>query len=64
MDDLDVIRLVAMDNIAKGRIARARMEVKENLREGGGGAAGGLSDPSTGFSLVQESSLLEESPVQ
>src|SRR6266550_1900897 len=30
----------------------------------GGGAAGGLSDPSTGFSLVQESSLLEESPVQ
>ena len=34
MDDLNVIRLVAMDNIAKGRIARARMEVKENLREG------------------------------
>jgi len=56
MDDLNVIRLMAMDNIAKGRIARARMEVKENLGEGGGGAAGGLSDPSTGFSLVQESS--------
>ena len=67
MDDLEVIRLVAMDNIAKGRIARARMEVKENLGrrwgEGGGGAAGGLSDPSTGFSLVQDSSSLE-SPVQ
>ncbi len=33
MDDLGVIRLVAMDNIMKGRIARARMEVKENLGE-------------------------------
>jgi len=64
MDDLDVIRLVAMDNIARGRIARARMEVKENLGEGGGGAAGGLSDPATGFSLVQESSFFEESRVQ
>jgi hypothetical protein len=34
MDDLDVIRLVAVDNITKRRIARAKMEVKENL--GGG----------------------------
>src|SRR5713101_7868052 len=59
MGDLGVIRLVAMDNIMKGRIGRARMEVKENLGEGGGAAAGGLSDPSTGFSLVQESSSLE-----
>jgi hypothetical protein len=41
MDDLDVIRLVAVDNITKRRIARARMEVKENLGGGGGGAAGG-----------------------
>jgi hypothetical protein len=34
MDDLDVIRLVAMDNIARDSIARARKEVKENLGEG------------------------------
>jgi glutamate formiminotransferase len=34
MDDLDVIRLVAMDNITKDRIARARKEVKENFGEG------------------------------
>jgi hypothetical protein len=34
MDDLDVIRLVAMDNITKERIARERKEVKENFGEG------------------------------
>jgi hypothetical protein len=34
MDDLDVIRLAVIDNIAKERIARARMEVKENFGEG------------------------------
>ena len=28
MDDLDVIRLAVVDNITKGRIARAGMKVK------------------------------------
>jgi len=34
MDDLDVIRLAVIDNITGERIARARMEVKENFGDG------------------------------
>jgi hypothetical protein len=32
LDDLDVIRLVAMDNISKRSITREKGEVKENFR--------------------------------
>ena len=53
MDDLDVIRLAVIDNITRERIARARMEVKENFGDGGGDAASGLPGPSTGFPLVR-----------
>jgi len=60
MDDLAVIRLVAMDNITRGRIARARMEVKENFGDRGGG---GLPGPSTGFLLVRGISFAGETPV-
>ncbi len=63
MDDLAVIRLIAMDNITRGRIARARMEVKENFGDRGGGAASGLPGPSTGFLLVREISFAGETPV-
>ena len=63
MDDLEVIRLVAMENITRGRIARARMEVKENFGDKGGGAASGLPGPSTGFLLVRGISFAGETPV-
>ena len=63
MDDLDVIRLAVIDNITKERIARARMEVKENFGDGGGGAASGRSGPSTGFPLARGSSFAGETPV-
>jgi hypothetical protein len=52
MDDLDVIRLAVIDNIAKGRIARAKVEVKEIFGGGGGGAGSGLPEPSSGLSFV------------
>jgi len=45
MDDLEVIRLAAIENIAKERVARASVEVKENFGKGGEGAARGLPDP-------------------
>jgi len=38
MDDLDVIRLAVVDNIARKRIARDGTEVKGNFGEGGGSA--------------------------
>jgi hypothetical protein len=60
MDDLDVIRLVAMDNISKRSITREKGEVKENFRNGGGGAASGLPGLATGFSLVQGNSFPEK----
>jgi len=60
MDDLDVIRLAVIDNITRERIARARMEVKENFGDGGGDAASGLPGPSTGFPLVRGAVLREK----
>ena len=63
MDDLDVIRLAVIDNITRERIARARMEVKENFGDGGGGVASGLPGPSIGFPLVRGSSFAGETPV-
>jgi len=38
MDDLDVIRLAVVDNIARKRIAREGIEVKGNFGEAGGSA--------------------------
>jgi hypothetical protein len=63
MDDLDVIRLAVIDNIAEGRIARARVEVKENFGGGRGDALSGLPDPSTAFSFVRGSGFTGETPV-
>ena len=60
MDDLDVIRLAVIDNITRERIARARMEVKENFGDGGGDAASGLPGPSSGFPLVRGGAVLRE----
>jgi hypothetical protein len=38
MDDLDVIRFVAMDDIWKKRIARVSLRVKKNFGHVNGGA--------------------------
>jgi hypothetical protein len=38
MDDLEVIRLAVVDNIARERITRDGMEVKGNFGEDGGSA--------------------------
>jgi hypothetical protein len=45
MDDLDVIRLAVVDNIARKRIARDGMEVKGNFGDAGESAQNGLLNP-------------------
>ena len=52
MDDLDVIRLAVVDNITKGRIARAGMKVKGKFGKGWRKCLKRVPDPSTGFPLV------------
>jgi hypothetical protein len=58
MDDLDVIRLVAMDNISRERIARGGEESEAKVLELGGGLGRKPPpDPPTGFPPVLEVSF-------
>jgi hypothetical protein len=63
MDDLDVIRLAVVDNIARKRIAREGMEVKGNFGEAGESAQNGLPAPTRGFTPVRRYSFKGETPV-
>ncbi len=61
MDDLEVIRLALRKTMTKGRIAWEWMDVKGKFGNGRGrGKSRGCLTLSTGFSLVRQSSLTEE----
>jgi hypothetical protein len=63
MDDLEVIRLAVVDNIARKRIARDGMKVKGNFGEVGRSAQNALPDPAPEFTPVRKYSFPAETPV-